>query len=125
MTEPRVLIVEDEAVIAMALEMFLEELGAKVVGVAGNIQDALQKATSEDFDLAFLDINLNGQKAHVLPGVLERRRKPFAFVTGYGEQGVLEAHADAPVVAKPFSRGTISTALEQLKGRLPATPSLD
>lgn len=123
MNAPRVLIVEDEAVIAMALEMFLEELGAKVVATAGNVQDALQKATGEDFDLAFLDINLNGQKAHVLPGVLERRHKPFAFVTGYGDQGVLDAHADAPVVAKPFSRGAIATALETLKSRLPARPS--
>jgi CheY-like chemotaxis protein len=123
MNTPRVLIVEDEAVIAMALEMFLEELGAQVVATAGNVQDALQKATSEDFDLAFVDINLHGQKAHVLPGVLERRRKPFAFVTGYGEQGVLEAHADAPVVAKPFSRAAISTALETLKSRLPEAPS--
>lgn len=122
MKAPRVLIVEDEAVIAMALEMFLEELGAQVVATAGNVQDALQKATSEDFDLAFLDINLNGQKAHVLPGVLEGRHKPFAFVTGYGEQGVLGAHADAPVVAKPFSRGAISKALEELKSRLPAAP---
>lgn len=123
MNAPRVLIVEDEAVIAMALEMFLEELGAHVIATAGNVQDALQKATSEDFDLAFLDINLNGQKAHVLPGVLERRRKPFAFVTGYGEQGVLEAHANAPVVAKPFSRDAVSTALEKLKSRLPGGPS--
>ncbi|WP_292527842.1 response regulator [Methylocystis sp.] len=123
MNAPRVLIVEDEAVIAMALEMFLEELGAQIIDVAGNVQDALQKATSADFDLAFLDINLNGQKAHVLPGVLELRHKPFAFVTGYGEQGVLEAHADAPVVAKPFSRGDIAAALEKLKSRLPAGPS--
>ncbi|MGJ0396841.1 MAG: response regulator [Methylocystis sp.] len=123
MSAPRVLIVEDEAVIAMALEMFLEELGAQVVATAGNVQDALQKATSEDFDLAFLDVNLNGQKAHVLPGVLERRHKPFAFVTGYGDEGVLGAHANAPVVAKPFSRSAISAALEQLKSRLPARPS--
>lgn len=123
MNTPRVLIVEDEAVIAMALEMFLEELGAQVVATAGNVQEALQKATSEDFDIAFLDVNLNGQKAHVLPGVLERRHKPFAFVTGYGEQGVLEAHADAPVVAKPFSRDAVSTALEKLKSRLPDSPS--
>jgi CheY-like chemotaxis protein len=123
MSEPRVLIVEDEAVIAMALEMFLEELGARVVATAGNIQDALNKATTEEFDLAFLDINLNGQKAHVLPGVLERRHKPFAFVTGYGEQGVLDAHADAPVVTKPFSRASISAALDKLKSRLAPGPS--
>ncbi|MGJ0505011.1 MAG: response regulator [Methylocystis sp.] len=123
MSEPRILIVEDEAVIAMALEMFLEELGARVVATAGNIQDALNKATTEEFDLAFLDINLNGQKAHVLPGVLERRHKPFAFVTGYGEQGVLDAHADAPVVTKPFSRASISAALDKLKSRLAPGPS--
>lgn len=122
MSETRILIVEDEAVIAMALEMFLEELGCKVVATAGNVQQALKLASDEEFDLAFLDINLNGQKAHVLPGVLERRGKPFAFVTGYGEQGVLAAHADAPVVAKPFSQAAIAAALALLKGRLPVNP---
>ncbi|QGM96946.1 response regulator [Methylocystis parvus] len=116
---PRVLIVEDEAVIAMALELFLEELACEVVGVAGNVQQALELAATGDFDLAFLDVNLNGQKAHVLPGVLERRKKPFAFVTGYGAHGVLAAHAAAPVVTKPFSKAMLASCLEQLKSRLP------
>jgi CheY-like chemotaxis protein len=86
------------------------------------VQEALQKATSEDFDIAFLDINLHGQKAHVLPGVLERRHKPFAFVTGYGEQGVLEAHADAPVVAS-FQSGRCFDGVEKLKSCSPCGPS--
>ena len=115
---PRALIVEDEAVIAMALELFLEELDCAVFAVAGNVQQALELATKGDFDFAFLDVNLNGQKAHVLPGVLERRGKPFAFVTGYGAQGVLAAHAYAPVVTKPFSKTTIASCLEELKARL-------
>ncbi|WP_442755571.1 response regulator [Methylocystis sp. JAN1] len=118
MSGPRALIVEDEAVIAMALEMFLEELGCRVVGVAGNVQEALEMATTGDFDLAFLDVNLNGQKAYVLPGVLERRNKPFAFVTGYGAQGVLAAHAAAPVVTKPFSKAALALCLDALKARL-------
>jgi CheY-like chemotaxis protein len=118
MTGPRVLIVEDEAVIAMALELLLEELGCSIVGIAGNVQQALEMATKGDFDLAFLDVNLNGQKAHVLPGVLERRNKPFAFVTGYGAQGVLAAHAAAPLVTKPFSKATLSLCLDELKARL-------
>lgn len=118
MTKPRALIVEDEAVIAMALELFLEELGCDVAGVAGNVQQALELATTGDFDLAFLDVNLNGQKAHVLPGVLERRGKPFAFVTGYGIHGVMAAHAAAPVVTKPFSKAALGSCLERLKARI-------
>jgi CheY-like chemotaxis protein len=120
MNAPRVLIVEDEPVIAMSLELFLEDLGCTVAGIAGDVQQALQLATSGDFDLAFVDINLHGQKAHVLPGVLQRRNKPFAFVTGYGPQGVLPAYADAPVVTKPFSQATIGACLARLKARLPA-----
>jgi len=112
MTGPRILIVEDETTVAMLLEAYLEELGCTVVAIATNVQQAIRLATEEVFDLAFLDVNLNGQRAHALPGVLNRRGKPFAFVTGYGQQGVLSAYADAPLISKPFSKDMISDVLE-------------
>lgn len=115
MSLSRILIVEDEAVIAMMLEMILEELDCEIVQIAGNVQDALTAAQDAHFDYAFIDINLNGQKAHVLPNLLTHRQKRFAFVTGYGEPGVLAAYASAPIVSKPFSKTTIAAALDTLR----------
>lgn len=119
MIAPRIVVVEDEAVIAMMLEMFLQELGCDVVEIAGNVQQAVQIVQDSDFDYAFLDINLNGQKAHVLPSLLTTRRKAFAFVTGYGEHGVLPAYAHAPIVSKPFNKAAISNALSLLREAAP------
>ena len=72
-------------------------------------------ATQLQFDFAFLDINLNGQKAHALPGILLRLKKPFAFVTGYGDKGILEAYATTLVVNKPFDEKAILRAVTSLK----------
>ncbi len=119
MTQPQALIVEDEAIIAMMLQMFLEELGCAVQETASNVQDALRAASEGNFDFAFLDVNLNGQKAHAIPGVLQRRKIPFAFVTGYGAQGVLAPYAEAPIVTKPFAKKTISDALARLMAHAP------
>lgn len=115
MTASRVLVVEDEAMIAMLLETYLEGMDCDVVAVAGNVQEAVRMATQLQFDFALLDINLNGQKAHALPGILLRLKKPFAFVTGYGEQGILDAYATAPVVKKPFDESSILLAVKSLK----------
>ncbi len=117
MTQPQALIVEDEAIIAMMLQMFLEELGCVVQDTASNVQDALRAASEGHFECAFLDVNLNGQKAHAIPGVLQRRKIPFAFVTGYGAQGVLATYADAPIVTKPFSKKAIADTLAKLTTR--------
>lgn len=115
MIAPRVIIVEDESVIAFMLEMILQDLGCEVVAIAGNVQQAIDVVQQSEFDYAFLDINLNGQKAHVLPSLLTTRQKAFAFVTGYGAQGVLPAYTGAPVVAKPFNKAAVSRALSNLQ----------
>ena len=115
MTMIKALIVEDEALIAMMLESFLEDLGCEVTATASNIQDAINAASIGQFDIAFLDVNLNGQKTHPLAGILRRRAKPFAFVTGYGLQGVLSVYADAPTVTKPYTFEIIAQTLEILR----------
>jgi CheY-like chemotaxis protein len=114
----RVLIVEDEALVAMLLEDFVEAAGHSVAAVATHIQEALALAGGQDFDVALLDLNLQGQRSHSLGTLLGRRGIPFAFVTGYGESGVLDAFAGAPVVTKPFTERDVARALETLAGHV-------
>lgn len=111
----RVLIVEDEAIIAMMLEDAVEQCGHIVGATVGNISDALNAVSTGDFDVALLDINLNGQRAHALPITLSAQRKPFAFITGYGEAGILSRFRDAPVLAKPFRLDTFRDVLARLE----------
>ena len=118
----RVLVVEDEALVAFLIQDAIEESGHVVAATASNIKDALAAAARGDFDVALLDLNLNGQKAHALPITLGARGKPFAFVTGYGEDGVLSGFLDAPVVRKPFPAVAIGEALAALEARLSRTP---
>lgn len=116
----KVLVVEDEAVIAFLLEDAVEAAGHAVVHVAANIQDAMTVAMHGQFDVALLDVNLNGQKAHAVPVVLQSRGKPFGFVTGYGSAGVLEMFADAPLLAKPFDQKQIGRMLDVLATKVQA-----
>ena len=110
----RVLVVEDEALVAMMVEDAVERAGHIVAATAANITDAVAAVMRDDFDVALLDMNLNGQKAHALPVSLTARRKPFAFVTGYGQPGILEKFATAPVVTKPFRYEDIERVLAVL-----------
>lgn len=118
----RVLIVEDEALVAFMIEDAVEEAGHTICSVVSNLTDAIQAVSNSDFDVALLDMNLNGQKAHSLPVILSARNKPFAFVTGYGEPGILERFADAPLVTKPFRKEAIVSALAKLQQNLPTSP---
>ncbi|MDT7933867.1 MAG: response regulator [Sphingomonadaceae bacterium] len=111
----RVLVVEDEALVAMLVEDAVREAGCTVALTASNIQDAVAAAATDGFDVALLDMNLNGQKAHALPVLLKARGKPFAFVTGYGESGVLDEFRAVPIVTKPFRVDDIVGALEALR----------
>jgi DNA-binding response OmpR family regulator len=106
-----VLVVEDDALIAMLVEDAVAAAGHRVACSAATIQDAMQAASTADFDLALLDVNLGGQKSHALPVILSRRGKPFIFVTGYGAGGVLDQYRSAPVVNKPFEYEDIAAAI--------------
>src|SRR5271165_2043073 len=83
-TRSRVLLVEDEAMIAMLIEDMLADLGCDVVATAGQLGEAVSLARSGSFDLAFLDLNLRGVPSYPVAQALRERGIPFAFVTGYG-----------------------------------------
>ena len=102
----RVLVVEDELMIRMLLQDMLADLGHTLAGEAGRIEEALALAKEAAFDVAILDVNLNGQPISPVVEILIDRGLPFVFATGYGQRGVPEAvsqHAD-PAEAVPGGR---------------------
>ena len=101
---PRVLLVEDEALIAMLIEDQLTELGFEVVGPAATASQAIALCEDGDIDGAVLDINLGGgQRSDPIAEHLSEQGIPFVFVTGYGQAGVDARFADAGVLQKPFT----------------------
>src|SRR5579883_689484 len=122
MTEPtkaksRVLVVEDEALIAMLMEDMLADLGCEVLTTVGQIDEALAVARSESFDFAFVDVNLNGVPSYPVAAALKERDIPFAFVTGYGAGGTDPAHGDVAVLQKPFRAQDLETIVRRLRSR--------
>ena len=102
--KPRILVVEDEMLVAMLMEDMLSDLGYEVAGVASRVNTAVEMAQRETFDAAILDVNLNGQEAYPVADVLIARGIPFAFATGYGETGLREPYRTRPTLQKPFQQ---------------------
>src|ERR1700743_2182895 len=96
--KPRVLIVEDEIIVALFLEDLLAELGYDVAGVASRVDEAM--ARESDYHLAVLDVHLNGKPVFEFADRLAARGTPFLFATGYGERGIPERHRGRPVLQK-------------------------
>lgn len=113
----RVLVVEDEAIIAMTAEDMLEELGCTLAGTAATLSEALAAAEKGGFDLALLDINLNGHDSMPVADLLQGKRIPFVFTTGYGSAGRGAAHEDVPLVTKPYRLGELRAGMERALGR--------
>jgi CheY-like chemotaxis protein len=117
MHQTSILLVEDEAIIRMMLVEMLEELGHRVIAEAGNVQDGRSLAEMEDFDLAILDINLDGQNVQPVAEAVAARGLPFLFVSGYGPTGVPEPFRGNQVLAKPNEltqlRNAIALTLSQ------------
>ena len=111
----RILVVEDEMMIAMLLEDMLTDLGHTVVGVAGRLESALDMARSTDADLAILDVNLSGEASFPVAQVLTERGLPFMFATGYGVLGLEAPFQNTLTLKKPFELNDLSKALEQLQ----------
>jgi CheY-like chemotaxis protein len=86
----------------MLLEDMLGELGYTVTAQAGRIDEALHAAKTADFDLAILDLNLEGEPVLAVAEALVARGTPFVFATGYGERGLPEAYRNRPTLKKPF-----------------------
>jgi CheY-like chemotaxis protein len=114
LTGLRMLVVEDEAVVAMALEDMLLRLGCLVVGPALRLKPALELAAAERLDGAVLDINLGDERSFPVAELLRARSVPFLFATGYGGSGLEPPFAEAPVLAKPYSLDALAEALHQI-----------
>lgn len=110
----RILIVEDEAVIAFAIEDMLSDLGCHVIGPAFDLAEALRLATEEALDAGVLDVNLNDQRSYDVAAELHRRNIPFLFATGYGEDSVGWDRSEVPVLAKPYRQPQVEAALTAL-----------
>lgn len=107
----RVLVVEDEMMVAMLVEDFLEELGHQIVGPASDLDKALVMAKEEAIDFAVLDVNLNGRETYPVADILSERGVPFVFASGYGARGLAEQFRDFPSLAKPFQRDDLERAI--------------
>lgn len=109
---PRVLIVEDEPLIAMTVEDMLAELGYDVAGIASRIDEAVAFIERERIDGALLDVNLGADKIDPVADLLAAKGCPFVFATGDGLAGLPAGHAGRPYVAKPFRMADLEKALE-------------
>lgn len=110
----RILVVEDEMMIAMLMEDMLVDIGHHVVAVAQNLRVALQLAEGGDFDLAILDVNLAGERSFPVAELLTRRGVPFMFATGYGAMGLDEAFRDTLTLNKPFQIEDLAEAVDKV-----------
>lgn len=113
-TGARILIVEDEPLIAMELEDLVQELGFVPVGPATSLPTALKLVTESEVDACILDINIAGEMGLPVADELHRLGKPWIFTTGY-EADVLDGHyPDVPVVSKPFARSDLASLVQKM-----------
>jgi CheY-like chemotaxis protein len=109
------LIVEDNLIIAMAAEVILLELGARHVGTAASVAQAIASIDREKPDFALLDLNLGSENSVPVATKLTELEVPFMFATGYGERAPIPAElAEAPVIQKPYTREVVEAALARM-----------
>ena len=113
-TGRRIFVVEDEFLIRMLLEDMLTDLGYELVGVAGRVDEAAEMAQTKEFDLAILDVNLDGQDVYPVADLIGKRGLPFMFVTGYGGRGLPDNYRNRPTLQKPFQLDELKRMLAQL-----------
>ena len=112
LTNKRILVVEDEVVIAMMLQDMLAEMGAVVVGPAYNLKSGLELAKYSEIDGAVLDVNLGNGTSADIADVLASRKIPFMLATGYGQ--ATDNKHDVPVLQKPCLQHDLEFALSKL-----------
>lgn len=110
----RILIVEDEPLLAMELETNLNALGCKTLRSAATLNAAKAAIGDSGCDAALVDVNLGGRQADELAVALTRKNIPFAFVTGYGREGLPAGFKEAAILSKPFAKEELLVVLAQL-----------
>jgi CheY-like chemotaxis protein len=107
----RILVVEDEMLVVLGIENVLRTLGVQIVGPASSVPRALALVEAGGFDGALLDVNLRGVRVDAVADALAARGVPFVFITGYGADGLPEAHRTRPMLTKPFHDADLSAVL--------------
>jgi DNA-binding NtrC family response regulator len=110
----RVLVVEDEMIVAWLLQDMLADFGCEVVGPAASVDQALAMIDAEFIDVAVLDVNLKGQMRYPIADALAARGVPFVFSTGYDKDRLLDGYKTFPVLQKPFHRSELGDAFAKL-----------
>jgi len=113
----RILVVEDESLVAMLIETILEDMGCTVVGPASTVDEAVALIGDETaLDGALLDVNVAGREVFPVADALKDRGVPFVFSTGYGEGGLPDHWRGQPTIQKPFTEQTVREALMKALG---------
>lgn len=107
----RILIVEDESLVAMLLETILEDLGCIPIGPASSVDEGMSAASDLKLDGALLDVNVAGQLVFPIAQTLKDRGVPFVFSTGYGEGGLPPEWRGQTTIQKPFTETAVHDAL--------------
>lgn len=112
LTGTKVLVVEDESLIAMFIEDTLSDIGCETVDVASSLDDAIAKVTEIEWDIVMLDVNLAGKDTFMLAESLSRKNRPFIFSTGYGKTAIPTHLQHVPVLQKPFRESELQEKLQ-------------
>jgi DNA-binding response OmpR family regulator len=110
----RILVVEDDTLVAFALAMSLIDAGCIVIGPVDTVAEAMQLIEKAKCDGVLLDVKLTGESVDEVAALLARRNKPFAFVTGLTREDLPAAFRDAPMLAKPFTEDDLLTTVARL-----------
>lgn len=112
----KIMLLEDEAIIAFAVEDMLTDLGCIIVGPALRLDEGLELAAVADIDAAILDVNINSERSYPVAEALDRRGVPFMFATGYDREGLEWRGAEPEIIAKPYRKEQLEAALQRLLG---------
>jgi two-component SAPR family response regulator len=112
----RILVVEDEMLIAMIIEDAVQDSGGQIVGPAATLEKALKLVEEQEFDAAILDVTIRGGNVYPVAELLLNRGIPFVFASGYGEWALPESLRDKPRLMKPFTAAALDEQLRLLYG---------
>ena len=114
MPGPRVLILEDEPLIAMLAQDWLDELGYEAIGPAHSLSQAFSLIESEKPEAAILDVSIGSADSFSVADELKALNVPFAFATGRYEREIVKHHADVPILEKPYDVDAVKLVLHKL-----------
>ena len=110
----RILVVEDEMLIALLIEDAVKDSGGEIVGPASTLEKALKLAEEGEFDAAILDVTIRGGKVYPVADLLLARGVPFVFASGHGDSALPEELRDKPRLTKPFTAAALDEQIRSL-----------